>query len=154
MLARGLLITSAHESKLPNGSWVLAGFAVDTSDRAEHIPFMWDREKPSDPPVQARICGNLGKVTYLKLQGFLKHTNSTMYSGDCDKKCLDDEMVTLKEHCAVLFPTAEQKAADAAASRSTVKFVSLVKGLLPPVQTWPITLSTGVMVRTRTNSLL
>ena len=62
VLARGLLITSAHESKLPKGTWVLAGFAVDTSDRGEHIPFMWDREKPSDPPVQARICGNLGKV--------------------------------------------------------------------------------------------
>ena len=120
VLARGLLITSAHESKLPNGSWVLAGFAVDTSDRAEHIPFMWDRENPSDPPVQARICGNLGKVTYLKLQGFLKHTNSTMWIGDCDRKCSEDEMNKLKEHCAALFPTAEQKAADAAASRSTV----------------------------------
>ena len=120
VLARGLLITSAHESKLPKGSWVLAGFAVDTSDRGEHIPFMWDREKPSDPPVQARICGTLGKVTFLKLQGFLKHTNSTMWSTDCDNRCSDDEMNKLKEHCAVLFPTAEQKAADAAASRSTV----------------------------------
>ena len=120
VLARGLLITSAHGSKLPDGNWVLAGFAVDTSDRGEHIPYMWDRDKPSDPPVQARICGNLGKVTYLKLQGFLKHTNSTMWSGDCDKKCSDDEMVKLKEHCAVLFPTAEQKAADAAATRSAV----------------------------------
>ena len=120
VLARGLLITSAHESKLPKGTWVLAGFAVDTSDRGEHIPFMWDRDNPSHPPVQARICGNLGKVTYLKLQGFLKHTNSTMWIGDCDRKCSEDEMNKLKEHCAALFPTAEQKAADAAASRSTV----------------------------------
>ena len=119
-MARLLLITSAHESKLPDGNWVLAGFAVDSSDRGEHIPFMWDREKPSHPPVQARICGNLGKVTYLKLQGFLKHTNSTMWIGDCDRKCSDEDMVTLKEHCAALFPTAEQKAADANATRSTV----------------------------------
>ena len=123
-----MLLSTATESVLPKGSWVLAGFAVNPK-KCEVLPYVWNMLKPESQPVQMSVITKNNKQQLCNMASFLKHTNATMWTKDTDQKCETKQQILLRDRVMQLFSpsndTTQKK--DATASKVTKRSVQKKK---------------------------
>ena len=123
-MQRGTLLSTAYESELPKGSWVLAGFAINPK-RCEVLPYVWNMAEPESLPEQMSLKTKSNKTQLCGMARFLQHTNATMWKEDTDAKCDEANLNLLKERLMQLFVSeslskeSHLKKEDGAASKVT-----------------------------------